>query len=158
MTDLAQPNSRDSFRCPITGSNDAQLEVPAGERFPVWIENESAGGFGVYCNADVNIQEGETLLLHRGSDAYEVCVAYVIEVDTPRRDGEPEPKWLPLRIGLERLRLVTLREPSDLRRHRWRCIRGVHSRPEARPMVGVGLVLAALFVGIICVSIIICRS
>jgi hypothetical protein len=146
MANLHPSNSRKSFRCPLVGTNDGELELPQGERVPVRIENESAGGFGIYCNADLNIREDESLLLYCGSDAYEVCVAHVNEVDVPPRSGEPEPEWLPFRIGLERGRLVASSEaPSHRKRWRqWLC--GPGSRPAARPMIAVGLLLAVIFV------------
>ena len=126
--------------------NEGELELPQGDRVPVRIENESAGGFGIYCNADVNVWDDEVLLFQRGSDLYEVRVVHATEVDVPRRSGAPEPEWLPLRIGLERLRLIAANVGTNRKKHWLKRLLGYTDRPTNRPMILVGLLLAVIFV------------
>jgi hypothetical protein len=153
MAELQPSNGRKSVRCPLVGTNDGELEFSPEKRVPVRIENESAGGFGIYCNADVSLWENEVLMLYRGADVYEVRVAHVSEVEVPRRSEEPEPEWLPLRIGLERLRLVAENSGPIDRKHWLKRLFGYADRPTNRPMVVVGLLLAAIFVAAPYVSV-----
>ena len=97
----------------------------------------------MFCDADVSVWQNEELLLLRGGDVFEVRVAHVAEVDVPRRDGEPEPEWLPLRIGLERRGLLTAR-PRKRRRWLGRLVR--FDRPGHTSMVLTGLFMAVAFV------------
>jgi len=96
---------RNSFRCPVTESWRQCALVVGKTRLPVWLLDESAGGFAVLADGPPGVTENQRVQLVTDTGWFDVGVIHVRQVDPEdAANGAPagaEGPWF--RIGLCRL-------------------------------------------------------
>jgi len=98
-------NQRKSFRCPMTESRRQGVLVVGKTRLPVWLLDESAGGFAVLADAPPWVTENQRVQLVTDAGWFHVGVIHVRQVDpdgaAKGASAGAEGPWF--RIGLCRL-------------------------------------------------------
>jgi hypothetical protein len=118
---LSTLDQRQTFRCPVIGSDENAELIVGQQAVPVRLSDESAGGFCAWIRQTQGIACGDLLTLRTTDGCYEVRVVHVSEPatmpDIPLPEGaEPWALTPETRLGLQRVRDLDLRrERSSLR-------------------------------------------
>jgi len=105
-----ETDHRKAFRCNVPESQQEAVLCVGRRRLAVRLENESAGGFALWCERNPRIAPDDKARFFTSFGKFEVRVAHVAEVEPDPPGEEPEgglarstpPRGF--RIGLELLR------------------------------------------------------
>jgi hypothetical protein len=124
-----QIENRQSFRFPSGDAIQGQLVLAGRRRWPISIVDQSASGFGVLTDSRPPLKCGDLVELRTDSFVCETRVAHVTEVERGRSGNEESQPPARFRIGLIRLRDISIK--SDERKGDVRHPRLRHFFPKA---------------------------
>jgi len=107
---------RATRRLPILNDEEAELVV-GRKRFPVRVEDQSAGGFGVRAEAIAPLEPGQVVHLETRDERLEVLVAHVAIVEKGQRALLGGDINLEIKVGLERVRELPAVRRTFVRRN-----------------------------------------
>jgi len=116
-----ETDHRKAFRCNVPDSQQEAVLCVGKRRLAVRLQNESAGGFAVWCERNPRIAPHDEARFFTSFGKFEVRVAHVAAVEPDPLGAEPEGDLAPatppggFRLGLELLREMDpeFRPPGD---------------------------------------------
>jgi hypothetical protein len=138
-------NQRSTHRFPVVGLREAELVV-GSRRFPVRLEDLSAGGVGIRARAIPPLDTGDLVCLETTDEYFEARVAHVAMVEKPNESFLGGGINLEIKVGLERVQDLPHPKKRSARAYMtvWRTLVSLPSEHQISTLVsGIILVLVA---------------
>jgi hypothetical protein len=144
-----QIENRQSFRFPSGDAIHGELILTGGRRWPISIVDQSASGFGALTDSRPPLNFGDLVELRTDTFLCETCVVHVTKEESAGSGTEESPPSARYRVGLIRVRDVSIKSDEPKRGERHTRLR--HFVPDAaqNPVALFAAVLAVVVAGAI---------